>query len=118
MTVELLEPTSPIDSNDEFHANVKGEVIMKLGMEFETEKEVYDFKNNYARVVGFNIRWSKGHKDGLGKWLGRVFFVVIAKAYKEMTKEISTWNAIIWKQDVVVWLKWKLVIDLVKNIVM
>ena len=56
MTVELLEPISSIDSNDEFHANVEGEVIMKLGMEFETEKEVYDFKNNYARVVGFNIR--------------------------------------------------------------
>ena len=43
MTVELLEPTSSIYSNDEFHANVKGEVIMKLGMEFEIEQEAYDF---------------------------------------------------------------------------
>ncbi|XP_075648610.1 protein FAR1-RELATED SEQUENCE 5-like [Castanea sativa] len=73
--VEQPEPIS-IDSNDKIHANVEEEVIPKLGIEFETEKDAYDFYNSYARVVGFSIRRSKGHKgdkDGSRKWLDRVF---------------------------------------------
>ena len=73
--VEQLEPIS-IDNNDKIHANVEEEVIPKLGIEFETEQDVYDFYNSYARVVGFSIRRSKGHKgdkDGSRKWLDRVF---------------------------------------------
>ena len=59
--VEQLEPIS-IDSNDKIHANVEEEVIPKLGIEFETEQDAYDFYNSYAHVVGFSIRRSKGHK--------------------------------------------------------
>ncbi|XP_075674787.1 protein FAR1-RELATED SEQUENCE 5-like [Castanea sativa] len=73
--VEQPEPIS-IDSNDKIHANVEEEVILKLGIEFEIEHDVYDFYNSYARVVGFSIRRSKGHKgdkDGSRKWLDRVF---------------------------------------------
>ena len=73
--VEQPEPIS-IDSNDKIHANVEEEVIPKLGIEFETEQDAYDFYNSYARVVGFSIRRSKGHKgdkDGSRKWLNRVF---------------------------------------------
>ena len=73
--VEQPEPIS-IDSNDKIHANVEEEVIPKLGIEFETEQDAYDFYNSYACVVGFSIRRSKGHKgdkDGSHKWLDRVF---------------------------------------------
>ena len=59
--VEQLEPIS-IDSNDKIHANIEEEVIPKLGIEFETEQDAYDFYNSYAHVVGFSIRRSKGHK--------------------------------------------------------
>ena len=53
--VEQPEPIS-IDSNDKIHTNVEEEVIPKLGMEFETEQNAYDFYNSYARVVRFSIR--------------------------------------------------------------
>ena len=49
--VEQLEPIS-IDNNDKIHANVEEEVIPKLGIEFETEQDVYDLYNSYVRVVG------------------------------------------------------------------
>ena len=78
MIVEQPEPIS-IDSNDKIHANVE-EVIPKLGIEFETEQDAYDFYNSYALVVGFSIRRSKGRKgdkDGSRKWLDRVFFLLL-----------------------------------------
>jgi hypothetical protein len=62
--VELVEPIW-IDDKDEIHSNIIEEVIPKLGMEFETEQEAYNFCNNYDRVVGFSIRQSKGQKNGL-----------------------------------------------------
>ncbi|XP_038975003.1 protein FAR1-RELATED SEQUENCE 5-like [Phoenix dactylifera] len=76
--VNSLKPIS-VDSNDEIHANVAEEVIPKLGIEFETEQEAYDFYNNYARAVGFSIRrskgqYEKGNQDDLRKWLDRVFY--------------------------------------------
>lgn len=62
MTVEQPEPIS-ITSNDKIHANIEEEeVILKLGMEFETKQDANDFYNSYARVVGFSIRRNKGHK--------------------------------------------------------
>ena len=59
--VKQLEPIS-IDSNDKIHANVEEEVTPKLGIEFETEQDAYDFYNSYAHVAGFSIKRSKGHK--------------------------------------------------------
>ncbi|XP_075633637.1 protein FAR1-RELATED SEQUENCE 5-like [Castanea sativa] len=73
--VEQPEPIS-IDISDKIYANIEEEVIPKLGIEFETEQDAYDFYNNYACVVRFSIRRSKGHKgdkDGSRKWLDRVF---------------------------------------------
>jgi hypothetical protein len=63
----ILVPPEPIwiDDKDEIHSNIIEEVIPKLGMEFETEQEAYNFCNNYDRVVGFSIRQSKGQKNGL-----------------------------------------------------
>ena len=60
----IVEQPAPIsiNSNDKIHANVEEEVIPKLGIEFETEQDAYDFYNSYAHVVGFSIRRSKGHK--------------------------------------------------------
>ena len=56
VTIELPEPIS-IDGIDKIHSNVEEEeVIPKLGMEFETEQNAYDFYNSYARVVRFSIR--------------------------------------------------------------
>ena len=76
VTIELPEPIS-IDRIDKIHSNVEEEeVIPKLGIEFETKQDAYDFYNSYARVVRFSIRWNKGHKDdkdGSCKWLDRVF---------------------------------------------
>ncbi|KAE8697210.1 hypothetical protein F3Y22_tig00110627pilonHSYRG00067 [Hibiscus syriacus] len=42
-------------------------------MKFNTEQEVYDFYNTYAREVGFSIRKSKGHKDQYGHWFNGKF---------------------------------------------
>ena len=64
-------------------------MILKLGIEFETKQDAYDFYNSYARVVRFRIRQSKGHKgdkDGSSKWLE--FFVALARVYERMTKEM------------------------------
>ena len=116
---EQLEPIS-IDSNDKIHANIEEEVIPKLGIEFEIEQDAYDFYNCYALVVGFSIRQSKGHmgdKDGSRKWLDSVFFFALARVYKGMIKEMIMWNDIVQKQDVVAEQRWKLVVDVVKNIV-
>ena len=45
--VEKPEPIS-IDSNDKIHSNLDEEVILKLGIKFEIEQDVYDFYNSYA----------------------------------------------------------------------
>ena len=57
VTIELPEPIS-IDRIDKIHSNVEEEeeVIPKLGIEFETKQDAYDFYNSYARVVRFSIR--------------------------------------------------------------
>ncbi|KAK8581145.1 hypothetical protein V6N12_071386 [Hibiscus sabdariffa] len=68
---------SEIDSYAKFaipvHANMSDEIIPIVGMEFNTEQDVYDFYNNYAKQVGFSIRRSKGHKDSYDHWVNRVF---------------------------------------------
>ncbi|KAL4318052.1 hypothetical protein GQ457_18G005870 [Hibiscus cannabinus] len=55
------------------HANLSDEIIPRVGMEFNTEQDVYDFYNKYAKEVGFSIRRNKGHKDMYGHWLNRSF---------------------------------------------
>ncbi|KAK8993539.1 hypothetical protein V6N11_033634 [Hibiscus sabdariffa] len=54
-------------------ANMSNEIIPRVGMEFNTEQDVYDFYNKYAKEVGFSIRRHKGHKDQYGLWLNRSF---------------------------------------------
>ncbi|KAK9027452.1 hypothetical protein V6N11_067287 [Hibiscus sabdariffa] len=55
------------------HANSTNETVPRVGMEFNSEQDVYDFYNKYAKEVGFSIRRSKGHKDQYGHWVNRVF---------------------------------------------
>ncbi|KAL4318319.1 hypothetical protein GQ457_18G011190 [Hibiscus cannabinus] len=55
------------------HENLLDEIIPRVGMEFNTESDVYNFYNKYANKVGFSIRRSKGHKDDYGQWKDRVF---------------------------------------------
>lgn len=91
-----------IDSNTNImistHANMSEEIIPKVGMEFETEQDIYDFYNKYAKEVGFSIRRSKGHKDKYGNWVDG-FFVVLAKELEEMIKEMTMSKLIVQKQD-------------------
>ncbi|KAJ1392528.1 FAR1 DNA-binding domain [Sesbania bispinosa] len=58
---------------DEMHATIPIEFIPKVGMEFDIEEAAYTFYNSYAYKVGFSIRNSKGHKDGSGKIVDKVF---------------------------------------------
>ncbi|KAK9043086.1 hypothetical protein V6N11_071437 [Hibiscus sabdariffa] len=55
------------------HANSTNEIVPRVGMEFNSEQDIYDFYNKYAKEVGFSIRRSKGHKDQHGHWVNRVF---------------------------------------------
>ncbi|KAK8490155.1 hypothetical protein V6N11_043369 [Hibiscus sabdariffa] len=68
---------SEIDSYTNYatyvHANLSDEIIPRVGMEFDTKGDVYDFYNKYAKEVGFSICKSKGHKDLHGHWLNMVF---------------------------------------------
>lgn len=73
MIVEPVVKPTITDSKDEIHANILGEVVPKIGMEFGTEQEAYDFYNNYARAIGFIIRRSKGYKDDTKTWLDGKF---------------------------------------------
>ncbi|XP_062093424.1 protein FAR1-RELATED SEQUENCE 5-like [Humulus lupulus] len=56
------------------HSKIDEEAIPKVGMEFNTEEEAYNFYNAYAYKIGFSIRRSKMHKDLLdGRIIDRIF---------------------------------------------
>ncbi|XP_060973319.1 protein FAR1-RELATED SEQUENCE 5-like isoform X2 [Cannabis sativa] len=68
------------------HSKILDEVIPKVGMEFETEEEAYDFYNSYAYKVGFSIRKSKGQKDNKnGRMIDRIF-CCSCQGYREKDK--------------------------------
>ncbi|KAK9031698.1 hypothetical protein V6N11_055990 [Hibiscus sabdariffa] len=50
------------------HSNLSDEIIPRVGMEFNTEQDVYEFYNNYASELGFSIRRSKGQQDQYGRY--------------------------------------------------
>ncbi|XP_042443240.1 protein FAR1-RELATED SEQUENCE 5-like isoform X1 [Zingiber officinale] len=49
------------------------ELMPKIGMEFKTEEDAYEFYLKYAKQVGFGIRRSKSHNDKSGKLVDRIF---------------------------------------------
>lgn len=58
----VVEPTLT-DSKDEIHANVLEEVVPKIGMEFGTEQEEYDFYNNFMHMpLGLILGEARGLK--------------------------------------------------------
>ncbi|KAH6780570.1 hypothetical protein C2S52_011807 [Perilla frutescens var. hirtella] len=67
--------TSSFNENEEF--NVKSltddEDCPKIGLDFHTEEDAYQFYLAYAKRVGFNIRRSKSHNDKFGKLVDRIF---------------------------------------------
>ncbi|XP_048323604.1 protein FAR1-RELATED SEQUENCE 5-like [Ziziphus jujuba] len=56
------------------HSKILDEMIPKVGIEFKSEDEAYNFYNAYAYKVGFGMRRSKGHKDQSGKMTNRTFY--------------------------------------------
>ncbi|KAL3522890.1 hypothetical protein ACH5RR_015724 [Cinchona calisaya] len=72
------EDSSPMVLNvikdiNKIHSSIPSEVIPKIGMQFETEQEAYDFYLAYAKEVGFGIKRSTHHKDKNGKLVDRAF---------------------------------------------
>ncbi|XP_060667884.1 protein FAR1-RELATED SEQUENCE 5-like [Ziziphus jujuba] len=55
------------------HCKILDEMIPKVGIEFKSEDEAYNFYNAYAYKVGSGIRRGKGHKDQSGKMKNRTF---------------------------------------------
>ncbi|KAM1244366.1 hypothetical protein COP2_036794 [Malus domestica] len=53
--------------------DVRKQLVLVLGMEFETEKDAFEFYNAYAYTAGFSVRKSKAHKNEDGKLMDRLF---------------------------------------------
>ncbi|KAL8171327.1 hypothetical protein V2J09_023131 [Rumex salicifolius] len=66
--MEFEEDEDPSDScvDDEtmepLHSKIPKENIPRVGLEFETEDEAYEFYNAYALMVGFSVRKSSAHR--------------------------------------------------------
>ncbi|XP_027067800.1 protein FAR1-RELATED SEQUENCE 5-like [Coffea arabica] len=58
---------------NKIHTLIPFELIPKMGMEFESEEDAYNFYLAYAKEVGFGIKRSSFHKDSNGKLMDRVF---------------------------------------------
>ncbi|KAM6547360.1 hypothetical protein CsatB_019036 [Cannabis sativa] len=71
------------------HSKIEDEAIPKIGMEFITEGEAYDFYNAYAYKIGFSIRRSKMHKDLDGRITDRIF-CCSCEGHREKDKRDAT----------------------------
>ncbi|XP_027124120.1 protein FAR1-RELATED SEQUENCE 5-like [Coffea arabica] len=58
---------------NKIHTLIPFDLIPKMGMEFESEEDAYNFYLAYAKEVGFGIKRSSFHKDSNGKLMDRVF---------------------------------------------
>ncbi|KAG8366153.1 hypothetical protein BUALT_Bualt17G0046300 [Buddleja alternifolia] len=58
---------------NEHHSTISEEKIPKIGVEFDDEKTTYTFYNEYAKVVGFNIRKHVLRRDNKGTIIDRIF---------------------------------------------
>ncbi|KAG8365107.1 hypothetical protein BUALT_Bualt18G0069900 [Buddleja alternifolia] len=58
---------------NERHSTISEDKIPKIGMEFESENEAYNFYNEYARLAGFGIRRHYVHTDNMGNIVDRIF---------------------------------------------
>ncbi|KAH6797207.1 hypothetical protein C2S52_021761 [Perilla frutescens var. hirtella] len=67
--------TSSFNENEEFsfESLTNDKDCPKIGLEFDTEEDAYQFYLAYAKRVGFSIRRSKSHNDKFGKLVDRIF---------------------------------------------
>ncbi|KAL0386562.1 UNVERIFIED_CONTAM: protein FAR1-RELATED SEQUENCE 4 [Sesamum latifolium] len=55
------------------HSTISKEKIPKVGMEFDSEEEAYNFYNEYAKAIEFGIRRQNIHNDANGRIIDRTF---------------------------------------------
>ncbi|KAL6508683.1 hypothetical protein OROGR_023394 [Orobanche gracilis] len=101
--VEILVDLNDVDMNEEDeheqrnvesiegdnlkgNSSVSDEFVPKLGMEFKTEKDAYDFYLKYSKEFGFGIRWGKSHKNKITKKLLDRIFCCSAEGQKGKDK--------------------------------
>ncbi|KAH6792777.1 hypothetical protein C2S52_003254 [Perilla frutescens var. hirtella] len=67
--------TSSFNENEGFNFKSlsNDEDCPKIGLEFDTEEDAYQFYLAYAKRVGFSIRRSKSHNDKFGKLVDQIF---------------------------------------------
>lgn len=73
--LEDIISTSPHGENIiyDIHSRISSEEILKVGVNFQTEEDVYEVYKAYARQAKFGIRRSRTHRDTKDKILDRTF---------------------------------------------
>ncbi|KAM1631202.1 hypothetical protein ACFX2K_019235 [Malus domestica] len=66
--------------------DVRKQLVLVLGMEFETEEDAFEFYNAYAYTVGFSVRKSKAHKNEDDKLMDRLF-VCSSEGHRQKKKK-------------------------------
>ncbi|GAA0143944.1 hypothetical protein LIER_04511 [Lithospermum erythrorhizon] len=57
----LVKKKQPKSCGESLHENIPNELVPKIGMEFDIEKDAYDLYNKYAAYVGFSVKKHNGH---------------------------------------------------------
>ncbi|KAJ1406747.1 FAR1 DNA-binding domain [Sesbania bispinosa] len=61
------------EEHQSFENYCSGDLIPRVGMEFDTKDVAYNFYNYYAYRVSFSVRTSKEHRGRDGKMIDKVF---------------------------------------------
>lgn len=61
-----------VESKDQMNTKIYEERVPRIGMEFQTDDEAYEFYNAYALEFDFSVRKSKTH-NYKGKVLDKIF---------------------------------------------
>ncbi|XP_024200378.1 protein FAR1-RELATED SEQUENCE 5-like [Rosa chinensis] len=83
---ESEEATKPNETVNSIHSKMRQELILVVGMEFETEDDAHACYNRYAYRFGFITRLSKAHKSSSGL-LRDKFFVCSAEGKRGRDKQ-------------------------------
>ncbi|CAA6673065.1 unnamed protein product [Spirodela intermedia] len=57
-----------------YPCDISAELVPQLYMEFESEKDAYDFYNHYAIKAGFSVRRGRDHKNKMGEVQDKSYF--------------------------------------------